>query len=133
MRKALIVGIDNYERIRKLNGCVNDATAVRAVLERHADGTPNFVTPKLLTAASTGEAVTKDKLKDAVRELFRGDSEIALFYFSGHGFIEETGGFLCTSECQRGDDGLALGELMTIAKGSHAKNTVIMLDSCHSG
>jgi len=133
MRKALIVGIDHYDQIRRLNGCVNDASSVRAVLERHADGTPNFVTPYVLTAARPGEAVTKGKLKDAVRELFRDDSDIALFYFSGHGFIEDTGGFLCTSECETGDDGLALNELMTFARGSKAKNTVIILDSCHSG
>jgi hypothetical protein len=133
MRKALIVGIDYYEHINGLRGCVNDANAVRAVLERHADGTPNFVTPYLLTASTPGQAITKGKLKDAVKELFKGDSDIALFYFSGHGFVEETGGFLCTSECDRGDDGLALSELMSLANGSKAKNTVILLDSCHSG
>ena len=31
--------------------------------------------------------------KDAVRELFADDADVALFYFAGHGYIEETGGF----------------------------------------
>jgi hypothetical protein len=38
MRKALIVGIDYYQHIDDLTGCVNDALAVNRMLERHADG-----------------------------------------------------------------------------------------------
>lgn len=44
MRKALIVGIDHYEHIGKLGGCVNDAHSVKAMLDRHADGSVNFGT-----------------------------------------------------------------------------------------
>ncbi len=91
MRKALIVGIDHYSHIKSLSGCVNDAHAVKAVLERHADGTVNFVTPRLLTASGLADAVEKSQLKEAVRELFSGDAEIALLYFAGHGYIEDTG------------------------------------------
>jgi len=72
-------------------------------------------------------------LKEAVRELFAGDSETALFYFAGHGSAEVTGGYLITSDCQSGDDGLSLNDLLTIANASAAKNKVIILDSCHSG
>src|ERR1019366_7379576 len=54
-------------------------------------------------------------------------------YFAGHGYIEDTGGFLCASDCKTGDDGFSLTELMNIARGSHAKNKVVILDSCHSG
>jgi hypothetical protein len=133
MRKALIAGIDYYDRISSLSGCVHDAHSVKTVLERHADGTVNFATPKLMTGTSTTERVNKAELKDAVLELFAGDSEIALFYFAGHGFIEDTGGFLCGTDCRTGDDGLSLAEVMTLAGKSAAKNKVIVLDSCHSG
>jgi hypothetical protein len=133
MRKALIVGIDHYSHIKSLSGCVNDAHAVKAVLERHADGTVNFVTPRLLTASGLADAVEKSQLKEAVRELFSGDAEIALLYFAGHGYIEDTGGFLCASDCRTGDDGFSLAELMTLASNSHARNKIIILDSCHSG
>src|SRR4051812_28251646 len=44
MRKALVVGIDYYEHIGRLNGCVNDAHAVKAMLDRHSDGSVNFGT-----------------------------------------------------------------------------------------
>jgi hypothetical protein len=133
MRKALIVGIDHYDAISPLNGCVNDAHSVKSVLERHADGTVNFATPRLLTGTSTSDRVDKAEFKDAVRELFAGDSEIALFYFAGHGYVEDTGGFLCGTDCRTGDDGLALAEVMTLAGKSAARNKVIVLDSCHSG
>lgn len=133
MRKALIVGIDYYDHIGGLSGCVNDAHAVKSVLERHADGTINFATPKLLTGTSATDRVEKGQIKDAVRDLFADDSEIALFYFAGHGYIEDTGGFLCGTECRSGDDGLSLSELMTITGKSPAKNKIVILDSCHSG
>lgn len=133
MRKALIVGIDHYDHIGSLSGCVNDAHSVRNVLERHADGTVNFATPRLMTGTGPADTVNNSELKAAVRELFSGDSDIALFYFAGHGYIEDTGGFLCSSECRTGDDGLPLAVVMTLAGQSSAKNKIIVLDSCHSG
>lgn len=133
MRKALIVGIDHYAHINSLSGCVNDALSVKAVLERHADRTVNFATPRVITGTGRADIVEKHFLKDAVRELFNGDADIALFYFAGHGYIEDTGGFLCAGDCRTGDDGLALSEVMTLANNSRAKNKVIILDSCHSG
>jgi hypothetical protein len=133
MRKALIVGIDHYTHIKALSGCVNDAHAVKAILERHADGTVNFVTPRILTGTGTADIVERAALKDAVRELFAGDADIALFYFAGHGYLEDTGGFLCAGDCKTGDDGFSLAELMTLASKSNARNKVIILDSCHGG
>jgi hypothetical protein len=133
MRKALIVGIDHYDHIPRLSGCVNDAYSVKAVIERNADGTLNFPTPQVLTGTSAVQCVSKKILKEAVRKLFADDSEIALFYFSGHGYIEDTGGFLCASDSETGDDGLSLAEVMTLANSSKAKNKVIILDSCYSG
>lgn len=133
MRKALIVGIDHYDSIGSLSGCVNDAYAMKAVLGRNADGTINFPTPNLLVGTAPGQSIGRHVLKEAVRDLFADDADIALFYFAGHGYIEDTGGFLCASDCTTGDDGLALSEVMTLANSSKAKNKVIILDSCHSG
>lgn len=133
MRKALIVGIDYYERYPKLSGCVNDACAVKAVLERNENGNLNFATPHLRIAPNEARAIKKIDLKEAVRQLFDDDAEIALFYFAGHGYIDDTGGFLCASDCQPGDEGLALSEVMIWANKSKARNKVIILDSCHSG
>lgn len=96
MRRALVVGIDYYAEthIDDLHGAVNDARTVADVLERNADGSVNFRTPRLIVAADAATAVTRRQFKDAVLDLFAGESEIALLYFSGHGYIEDTGGGL---------------------------------------
>jgi hypothetical protein len=52
MRKALVIGIDHYHDFTSLSGYVHDAEAVASVLGRNADGTTNFITPKVLTATS---------------------------------------------------------------------------------
>jgi len=133
MRKALVVGIDYYQNINHLHGCVNDANDVKNVLERNSDGTKNFDV-KLLTATSPSGLVTRSELKESVRELFKDNNdEIALFYFSGHGHIENTGGYLLTSENSCGDDGFAMGDLLKLANESSARNKIIILDCCHSG
>jgi hypothetical protein len=127
-----IVGIDHYEHIDLLTGCVNDAYAVKAMLDRHADGSVNFGA-RLMVGTGPHQILERSELKEAVRELFADDSELALFYFAGHGYIEATGGYLCAGDCKTGDDGLALSDVMTLANGSKARNKIIMLDSCYSG
>jgi hypothetical protein len=131
-RKALVVGIDHYEKIAPLAGCVNDAKAVKAMLDRHADGSINFGT-RLMIGTGPQDIFRRGELKEAVRELFADDSEVALFYFAGHGYIESTGGYLCAGDCTSGDDGLPLAEVMTLANTSKAKNKIMILDSCYSG
>lgn len=132
MRKALIVGIDYYKNVSLLFGCVNDAYEVKNVLERHSDGTLNFGV-NLLTSTGSSNFLNRRDLKHNVKELFKDDVDIALFYFAGHGHIESTGGYLITSECSDGDDGFSMDELLLIANDSPARNKVIILDSCHSG
>ena len=132
MRIALIVGVNYYEHGGALFGCVDDAHSVKAVLERHGDGTVNFDC-KLLTGTGPTDRVDRDVLKDNVAELFKRQAEIALFYFAGHGHIEATGGYLLASDSRRGDDGLSLSDVLTLANGSPARNKVVVLDSCHSG
>lgn len=133
MRKALVVGIDYYANIASLHGCVNDAHSVKRVLERNSDGTVNFDV-KLFSGIGPNDVISRSDLKETVRELFAGDqTETALFYFAGHGYIEATGGYLLAGDCKTGDDGLPLSEVLTLANSSKSRNKIIVLDSCHSG
>ncbi len=132
MRKALVVGINYYEHGTPLFGCVDDAHSVKAILERHGDGTVNFDI-RLFTGTGPTEVVSRSELKDHVEELFKDDSDIALFYFAGHGYIEATGGYLLASDSSRGDEGVSLADVLVFANDSKAKNKIILLDSCHSG
>ena len=132
MRKALVIGIDYYEHAGTLHGAVNDAYAVKAMLDRNADGSVNFGT-NMLSGTGDADVVSRGDIKEAIRELFSGDGEVALLYFAGHGYVETTGGYLCGSETRSGDDGVSLAEVMTLANQSRFLNRVILLDSCHSG
>jgi len=131
-RKALIVGIDYYEHISSLFGCVRDAHSVNAILERHSTGQKNFDT-RLMTATGDATAIARSDLKDAIEELFSTEAEVALLYFAGHGYVETAGGYICTSDAKRADDGVALTEVVAYATSTKAQNRIIVLDSCHSG
>lgn len=129
MRKALIVGIDNYPSL-PLDGCVNDANAIANTLERNGDGSPNF---SIRLDTSPSADITRSSLREAIEQLFSGEPDMALLYFSGHGFIKSTGGYLVTIDANRYDEGVSMDEILNLANQSKAKNKVIILDCCHSG
>lgn len=129
MRRALLVGIDDYKSA-PLAGCVNDANAVSAVLARHHDGSVNFDV-KLLTAPPA--RVTRPELRRNIEQLLEKPADVALFYFSGHGTENNLGGFLVTQDANRYDEGVALTDILSFANQSPVREVVILLDSCHSG
>jgi len=126
MKAALTVGINNYDKLSSLNGCINDATRVQDMLATNGNGSKNFDC-KLSTN------LNRTKLSDSIRDLFRKKLDIALFYFAGHGNVEDEGGYLMASDSERGDDGVSFSQLFTYAKNSPATNKIIILDCCHSG
>ena len=126
MRKALVVGIDNYVQC-PLNGCCNDADTVATILESNADGSPNF-SVKLEKNVSS-----KANLRQLIEECFSGDADIALFYYSGHGHIDPVGGYLVTPDFSNYDFGVSLQDILSIANSSRCKDKIIVLDSCFSG
>lgn len=129
MRKAFVVGINDYPTAA-LRGCVNDANAIAAILETHGDGAPNFDV-RLMTSPS--ETVTRVSLRKGIQDLFAGHCDVALFYFSGHGLIKSTGGYLVTTDAANYDEGVSMDDLLAYANQSNAKDKIIILDCCHSG
>lgn len=129
MRKALVVGINDYPTA-PLSGCVNDANAIAGILETHGDGSPNFAV-KLMTSPS--DIINRASLRGAIENLLSGDCDIALLYFSGHGLIKSTGGYIVTTDFKKYDEGIAMDEILSLANQSKAKDKVIILDCCHSG
>ncbi len=129
MRKALIVGINDYPRAQ-LRGSVNDANAMSTVLGTHGDGAPNFEI-KLITSPS--DTITRPVLKAAIETLFSGDPDVALLYFSGHGFINGLGGYIVTTDFIKYDEGVSMDDILKLANQSKAKDKIVFLDCCHSG
>ena len=124
MKKALIVGLNNYPG-NELSWCDNDAIAVKELIETNGDGSPNFDV-KLIT----GEC-DAFKFNRLINELFEGDSDIALLYFSGHGH-DKDGGYLCTTDYSQINMGVRMDDIMRLAGASRCKNKVIILDCCFS-
>ncbi len=129
MRKALVVGINDYPR-NPLSGCINDAVAVGSVLERNSDGSPNF---SVRTVLSNTSSITKGTLRAEIHQLFSGSPEVALLYFSGHGFLNSFGGYLVTPDHERYDEGVSMDDVLGAANRSSARNRIVILDCCHSG
>lgn len=131
MRKACIIGIDNYEE--QLNCCVNDARYLANLLETHPNGASNF-SVKLFENIET-----KDDLEKEVTKLFKceNDVEIALFYFSGHGYFDDNlGGQLVAIDFPLNNynsNGLSMNKILELANTSKAQQRIIILDCCHAG
>lgn len=129
MRRALIVGIDNYNR-SPLGGCVSDATAMREVLRAHGTAAPNFDV-RLLTSPPTD--ITKPNLREAIEKLFATECDIAVLYYSGHGFLGSADGYIVTTDFKRYDEGIPMTEILALANRSPVKNKIVILDCCYSG
>jgi len=126
---ALLVGIDDYPT-KLLAGCVNDANRMYGLLQRNCDDSPNFECRKLIAPPET---VTRATLKQSVENLFERQADVALFFFAGHGTVNNLGGYLVTQDAQKYDEGLSMSDVLTMANNSPAKERIIILDCCHSG
>lgn len=84
MKRALIVGIDNYQfapKIPQLHGCVNDAQLMQAVLEEQFGFAAGNIT------LVTNEQATRDGMLAALDALVAATQpgDIVVFYYAGHG------------------------------------------------
>ena len=127
MKKALIVGINNYPDSSKLFCCENDAKAMANILEFNEDGSKNFDIQLETNINTKGELTKKIKL------LFSGEADVALFYFSGHGFFDDGGGVIVTPDYSECDMGVLMEQILGFANESKCKNKIIILDCCYSG
>ncbi len=133
-RRALIVGINHYGKLGKtytLKGAIADAQRVAEILSTHHNGDPNYDCITLLSDPS--KPVTRGKLHQALRLLFRNTGDEILFYFSGHGAVTDLGGYIVTQDATTNDLGISMDELLILANDAHDNESVIVLDSCMSG
>lgn len=132
-RLALVVGIDYYKHLTRLSGCISDSREVRRVLERNYDGSVNFAV-KALAGTKSGRNIRLPNLKAEMRELFCSSfADTVLFYFAGHGYVDESGAYLLTGECRHGDEGLSLMYLQALMEQSGAREKIVILDCCYAG
>lgn len=131
MKKALLIGINNYPCGNELHGCIEDIQQVRKAIEKNGDGSPNFDC-KLLPDVQTSGEVMED-----IEKLFSGDAEAALLYFSGHGYVNTTGAEIVLpqdiSTPGQYYTGIQMSTIMEVVNKSRIRNKIIIFDCCHSG
>ncbi|WP_010145914.1 caspase family protein [Serinicoccus profundi] len=134
LRRALVVGIDNYLRFKNLGGCVNDAHALTPLLARNEDDSPNFDVRTLTASVGGAELVGRDALLDALDTLFGPGVDMSLLYFAGHGApIRDNGDVtLVTSDGTNGTPGVRFSEVLELVNGC-AQEVTVVLDCCFAG
>lgn len=149
---ALCVGINDYQYVPRLSGCVPDATNVYNYLARTSANTDFKFSGKMLLDAEATKANVVEAFKQHLGQAKPGD--VAFFYFSGHGAEEDAdpvfwdasqkktlNTIVCyDSRSPQGITDLADKELRYLihgvtgdAKGKDAPHFVLIMDSCHSG
>lgn len=138
-RKALVVGINHYDHYPPLTGCIKDAKRIGELLKWHGltgDAQPNFHTRLLLSGDYPDKKITRTRLRKEVEAFFdfeQGKADVALFYFSGHGYENSLGGYLVTQDARAYEEGFSVNDLLILANNSGIGEIVILLDCCHAG
>lgn len=133
MKGAFIVGISRYGgHMPDLPCCENDANALAKLLKVNVNGTDNFDV-RVHTRLHKNEIKTKEELLSGIKRLFASEVNTALFYFSGHGDIDELGGYLITPDVRNVSDGVSMHDIIAIANRSKINNRIIILDCCSAG
>ena len=130
MKRALLVGIDDYDRFSGLDGCVDDVDMLEPLLSRNDDDSPNFDCQKR-TSATGG--VTRDALLGDIDALLGGGADVALLYFAGHGAGSGTDVALVTRDATPATPGIAFSQVLAKVAGSSVREVVLILDCCFSG
>jgi hypothetical protein len=139
-KQALLVGINNYQDINDLQGCINDVTNIRSVIKTFFGFTNNDI------RVLTDERATKENIlfrfEKMVSDAKPGDSLI--FHYSGHGsqirdrhndeLKDQMDELICPYD-MNWDDGFITDDMLgnILSKLKKGVSMEIILDSCHSG
>ncbi len=130
MKRALLIGIDDYDLFAPLTGCVNDVTATVPLLARNEDDSPNFDCQQLTSA--TGRA-DRARILAGIEALLAPGADVALLYFAGHGARHEHDVSLVTQDGTRTEAGVSLSTVLGKIQSSAVGEIIVILDCCFSG
>lgn len=130
MRRALLVGIDDYDNFDSLGGCVNDVSALLPLFARNEDASPNF---ECAVLQSDVDRVDRDSVLEAVDHLLAAGGEFAILYFAGHGGQSDSDVTLVTQDGTERSPGIPFSEVLASVQQSPVQEVVILLDCCFAG
>jgi uncharacterized caspase-like protein len=138
-RRALLIGINDYQAVPGLQGSRNDVEAMQEILVNRWHFDPRNVTVLLDRAA------TRAGILAALDQLVRvtGPDDMVYVHYSGHGSqVEDENGdekdgldetLVPQDGRTKGVPDITDDELDRIFSRMKSKNVVVVLDSCHSG
>jgi hypothetical protein len=139
-KQALLVGINDYQGVNDLQGCINDVTNVRSVLKTFFGFDNSEI--RVLTDSRATKKNILSRFDKMVNTASNGD--YLIFHFSGHGsqirdregdeLADHMDEIICPYD-MNWDDGYITDDkfseiLQQLKKGVRME---ILLDSCHSG
>jgi len=132
-KKALVIGISDYDDLMSLNLCKNDADELSRVLEKQGY--------ELTDKNKLTGRVTAKTMREAIYDFFNDDyvkpKDTLLFYFSGHGLPDGFGNhYLAASDTAKdkpGREAISFNDLEHWSESSRSKRIVTILDCCFSG
>ncbi|WP_169312047.1 caspase family protein [Fluviicola taffensis] len=125
-KKALLIGVNEYDYYNRLKGCENDVSMMEEVLQCHEKGDPNFSISKSLNN-------TNETIKAEISSLLERDATMALLYFSGHGNVTDDGGFICGSNTSKDNSGVSMDWIIEQINKSIIPEVTVILDCCFAG
>lgn len=142
---ALMIGVNEYQNVHGLNGCVNDVEDMRKTLA----AVYNFPDDPQHMMTLTNTKATKKAIIQAFRDHLITNAKlhpnaICVFHFSGHGSqtvdlngdeldgLDET---VCSTDARGDSFDLLDDEIAELFDelSQYTRNVVFILDSCHSG
>lgn len=130
LKRALLIGIDEYDNFSPLSGCVSDVGALIPLLARNEDGLPNFDCQAL--TSGSGRVDRRNVLKK-VGELLAPGADVALLYFAGHGRAVPSDVVAVTQDGDGREAGVALSEVLGKVQSSAIGEVIVVLDCCFAG
>ncbi len=140
VKRALLIGINKYKSVPKLQGSLNDIETMRQILITRWGFSEKQI------AMVTDEAATRAGILAALDQLVKeaGPNDTVYVHYSGHGSqVEDLNGdepddhldeTLVPQDGRSGDvRDITDDELDAIFARMRAKTAMIVLDSCHSG
>ena len=132
---AVVIGIDDYDLLPRLNYAVADAKAVARLLEKQG-----FHVVELYDKAATRRAI-QTVLGSYLME-FSGEEDQIVIFFAGHGVTQgargygKEMGFLVPSNGRPkslADSAISMALIQELADGLPSKHVLFFVDACYAG
>ncbi|HKQ06936.1 MAG TPA: caspase family protein [Blastocatellia bacterium] len=130
LKRALLVGIDRYDNMSPLQGCVNDVDALHPLLAKNENRSPNF---DCQVRKAPKDRVDRRSLLSDLKALFAPGADVALFYFAGHGEQKQSDVVIATQDGAYPELGMALSTILGLVQDSKVQEVLIILDCCYAG